>query len=426
VGGVDLLLLLLLVGAVLGSAVLAMASTVLREFSRARARSLVAEGRRGAVSLVDVVERRGRALAVVHLLWWSTLVGAGGVAAVLGDRVAGAALAITLLLVSVAVLYVFGTVVPATLAERSLEGVALRLAGPVRGLVRFPPFAVLARLLGVVAGLVLGGRGLRGGSFGDAEEDAGATGAGAAAEAAIEQEEERLIHSVAEFGDTVVHEAMVPRPDMEAIRVGLSVDEALGAVLETGYSRLPVYDGTLDSIEGLVNLKDLVAAAHHGRGAEPLRDILRPAFFVPEQKRVAELLSEMRTRKQHMAIAVDEHGGIAGLITLEDILEELVGEIADEYDDEEALLEELPDGSWSIAGRAPIGEVNERLDLDLPDDEWDTVGGFVLHLAGEVPHVGDVEGYENLRFHVDRMQGRRIVRVIMRRIAPAEERVAAP
>jgi len=424
-GGVDLLLLILLVGAVLASAVLAMASTVLREMSRARARSLVADGRRGATSLVELTEHRGRALAVVHLLWWTTLVGAGGVAAILGDRVAGAALAITLLLATVAVLFVFGTVVPATLAERALEGVALRLAGPVRGVVRFPPFALLARMLGAVAGLVLGQRGLRGGSFADAAEEPGSS-ATAAAEAAIEQEEERLIHSVAEFGDTVVHEAMVPRPDMEAIRVGLTVDDALGAVLETGYSRVPVYDGTLDSIEGLVTLKDLVAATHQGRGAEPLREILRPAFFVPEQKRVAELLSEMRTRKQHMAIAVDEHGGIAGLITLEDILEELVGEIADEYDDEEALLEELPDGSWSIAGRAPIGEVNERLDLDLPDDEWDTVGGFVLHLAGEVPHVGDVEGYENLRFHVDRMQGRRIVRVIMRRIAPAEERVAAP
>jgi CBS domain containing-hemolysin-like protein len=424
-GGGDLLLLVLLVGAVLASAVLAMASTVLREMSRARARTLVADGRRGAVALVDLVEKRGRALAVVHLLWWTTLVGAGGVAAVLGDRIAGAALAITFLVVSVAVLYVFGTVVPATLAERALDGVALRLARPVRALVRFPPFAVLARVLGVVAGLVLGRRGLHGGSFADGGEDATSAGA-AATEAAIEQEEERLIHSVAEFGDTVVHEAMVPRPDMEAIRAGLTVDEALGAVLETGYSRLPVYEGTLDSIEGLVTLKDLVAASHHGRGAAPLRDILRPAFFVPEQKRVAELLSEMRTRKQHMAIAVDEHGGIAGLITLEDILEELVGEIADEYDDEEALVEELADGSWSIAGRAPIGEVNERLGLDLPDDEWDTVGGFVLHLAGEVPHVGDVEGFEDLRFHVDRMQGRRIVRVILRRVVPAEERAATP
>ena len=423
-GGVDLLLLLLLLGAVVVSGVLAMASTVLRETSRARARALAADGRRRGASLVELLDRRGRAMAVVHLLWWTSLVGAGAAAVALGERLAGPALAVSLVFVTVAVVYVFGTVVPATLAERALDGVALRVAGPVRALVRFPPFAVAARLLGMVAALVLGRRGLRGGSFADGEDEV-AVGT-PTAEAAIEQEEERLIHSVAEFGDTVVHEAMVPRPDMEAVPLGLTVDDALAAVLETGYSRVPVFDGTLDDIVGLVTLKDLVAAAHQGRGAEPLKEILRPAFFVPEQKRVAELLSEMRTRKQHMAIAVDEHGGIAGLITLEDILEELVGEIADEYDDEEALIEALPDGSWSIAGRAPIGEVNERLGLVLPDDEWDTVGGFVLHLAGEVPHVGDVEGYENLRFHVDRMQGRRIVRVVMRRIVPAEERAVAP
>jgi CBS domain containing-hemolysin-like protein len=269
--------------------------------------------------------------------------------------------------------------------------------------------------------VVLGRRRLQGGSFADSGDDAVAAGF-EGTDAPYEAQEDRLRHSVAEFGDTVVHEAMVPRPDMEAIPVGLTVDEALAAAVESGYSRLPAYEGTLDSIAGIGNLKDLVLAAHQGRGGEPVRALLRPAFFVPEQKRVAELLSEMRTRKQHMAIAVDEHGGIAGLITLEDVLEELVGEIADEHDDEEALVEALPDGSWSIAGRAPVDEVNEQLGLDLPDDEWDTIGGFVLHLAGEVPHVGDVERYDNLRFHVDRMQGRRIVRVILRRVVPAEER----
>jgi CBS domain containing-hemolysin-like protein len=425
VAGVDLLLVVVLVVAVVASGLLAMASTVLRELGRGHARSLGADGRRGGRELGQLVERRGRALAVVHLLWWCTLVGAGGIAAILGDRLAGPPTVAGLLVVTVAALYVFGAVVPGTLAERSRDAVALRMARPVRWLVRFPPFAAAARALALVAGTVLGQRRLQGGSFADSGVDAAVAGV-EGPDAAYEDEEDRLIHSVAEFGDTVVHEAMVPRPDMEAIPVGVTVDEALAAAVECGYSRLPAYEQTLDSIVGIVNLKDLVLAAHQGRGGEPVRALLRAAFFVPEQKRVAELLSEMRTRKQHMAIAVDEHGGIAGLITLEDVLEELVGEIADEHDDEEALVEALPDGSWSIAGRAPVDEVNERLGLDLPDDEWDTIGGFVLHLAGEVPHVGDVERYDNLRFHVDRMQGRRIVRVILRRVVPAEERATAP
>jgi CBS domain containing-hemolysin-like protein len=417
----DLLLSAGVVGAVIVSAGLAMAATVLREASRARAMAMEAEGRRGARRLVALLDKPGRAIAAVHLLWWITLVGSGGLAAMLGDRHGhgwGAALAVA---VAVAMQYVLGAVVPSTLAERSLDAVALRLAGPVHALVRFPPVRVVSRVLVLAAAAVLGRRGVRGGAFDQGEGGDAEQARDHAAEHDAEVAEERLLHSVTEFGDTVVHEAMVPRTDMDALPVECSVSEALDRVVEAGYSRMPCSEGTLDHIAGIVHLKDLVVAVRAGRGDDPVRSVLRPAFFVPETKRVAELLGEMRTRKQHMAVAVDEHGGIAGLITLEDVLEELVGEIADEHDDHETLIEAVADGRWSIAGRATIAEVNEALGLDLPDDEWDTVGGFVLHLAGEVPRVGDSEGYEKLRFQVDRMQGRRIERIVLTRLEPAVE-----
>jgi putative hemolysin len=415
----DLLLVLGLALALVASAVLAMAAVVLREASRARAMAMEAEGRRGAHRLVKLLEHPGRPMAVVHLVWWALIVGTGGLAGALGDRHGGAWAATAAIGLAVAAQYVFGAVVPSTLAERSLDTVALRLAPLVHGLVRFPPTAVVSRVLSAGAGAVLGRRGLRGGAF----DQGDATGGGRdeIVDHTAEVAEERLLHSVTEFGDTVVHEAMVPRTDMEAVPVELSVKDALDVLIDSGYSRMPYSEGTLDRIVGIVHLKDLVTAVRDGRGSEPVRAVLRPAFFVPETKRVAELLGEMRTRKQHMAVAVDEHGGIAGLITLEDVLEELVGEIADEYDDHETLVEVVADGRWSIAGRATIAEVNDALGLDLPDDEWDTIGGFVLHLAGEVPHVGDSEGYEKLRFQVDRMQGRRIERIILTRLEPAVE-----
>ncbi len=415
----DLLVISAVAVALLASAVLAMAATVLREASRARAMAMEAEGRRGARRLVSLLEHPGRPIASVHLLWWATIVGTGGLAAAFGERHGGGWVAVIAVAIAVVAQYVLGAVVPATLAERSLEVVALRLAPIVHGVVRFLPVRIVSRMLSLTAAAVLGRRGLSGGAFD--QGDTPDTDRDEIGDHTAEVAEERLLHSVTEFGDTVVHEAMVPRTDMDALPVDRTVSEALDLVIDAGYSRMPCFEGTLDRIVGIVHLKDLVVAARDARGDDPVLTVARPAFFVPETKRVAELLGEMRTRKQHMAVAVDEHGGIAGLITLEDVLEELVGEIADEYDDHETFVEVIADGRWSIAGRTTIDEVNDALGLDLPDDEWDTIGGFVLHLAGEVPRVGDAEVYEKLRFQVDRMQGRRIERIILTRLEPAIE-----
>jgi putative hemolysin len=180
-------------------------------------------------------------------------------------------------------------------------------------------------------------------------------------------------------------------------------------------------EGSTDDIICLVYLKDLVRRARAGEGTQELRVAVRPATFVPEQKRVSELLREMRTKQFHMAMVIDEYGGTAGLVTLEDLLEEIVGEIADEYDVELPAVERLGDGSVRVRGSTPIDDVSEELGTDLPDAEWDTVGGLILNLLGHVPEEGEVVRFEQLELRTERVQGRRIASVHISRIAPADE-----
>jgi CBS domain containing-hemolysin-like protein len=215
---------------------------------------------------------------------------------------------------------------------------------------------------------------------------------------------------------------MLPRTDMVAVEADATVDEAIAMAIEAGKSRLPAYEDTYDDIVGLVFLKDLVARSAAGDGAEPVRASLRSAHVVPESKRVAELLREMQTEKFHMAIVVDEYGGTAGLVTMEDLLEEIVGEITDEYDVAEPVVEKLANGVLRVPGRTPIDEVNELLDADLPQDEWDTVGGLVFNTLGHVPIEGECLRVDGLEFCAERVQGRRIVSVVITRLPGTVDR----
>jgi CBS domain containing-hemolysin-like protein len=241
-----------------------------------------------------------------------------------------------------------------------------------------------------------------------------------------ELEEEQLHHSVTEFGETLLHAVMTPRTDMTVIPCTTPASAALDVLIAEGYSRVPCFEDDVDHIKGLLILKDLVRATREGEGDAEVRLLMRPAVFVPEQKRVAELLREMRTRRFHMAIVVDEYGGTAGLVTIEDLLEELVGEIADEFDDEddEPLLEVLDDRTVRASGRMPIAELNELLGTGFADTEWDTLGGLVLHLLGRLPDVGESRVHEGVRLVVDRLQGRRVAAVRLQLPGPRAELVA--
>jgi putative hemolysin len=194
------------------------------------------------------------------------------------------------------------------------------------------------------------------------------------------------------------------------------VAEAMEVAIANGYSRIPLQEDGIDDIVGLVYAKDLMRASREGRTSATARTLARSARFVPETKRVAELMREMQAEKFHMAVAIDEYGGTAGLVTLEDLIEELVGEIVDEFDVEDPLLEPLPGGDVRVAARMPLDELNELLHVSLPEGDWDTVGGLVFNLLGHVPVEGESVRVDGHLLRAERVQGRRIGRVRVSRV----------
>jgi CBS domain containing-hemolysin-like protein len=187
-------------------------------------------------------------------------------------------------------------------------------------------------------------------------------------------------------------------------------------MLEHGYSRIPVFHEDLDDVVGVVFAKDVLKALHQGRMDILLTDIVRPAHFVPESKKASDLLKEMQKEKYHQALVTDEYGSVTGIVSLEDLLEELVGEIADEYDVEEPEMVELGDGVYRVSGKTSIDDVNEMLDVELPDEEWDTVGGLVLDIFGKIPSAGDEKDFQGLKFRAAEVQGRRVATVVISRV----------
>ena len=231
---------------------------------------------------------------------------------------------------------------------------------------------------------------------------------------AVDEKERELISSVLDFTDTIVREVMTPRTDMVAVMGSDTTDGALDVVLEAGRSRIPVTGEGSDDVLGVLYARDLLKLMDDESEAVAAREIMRPAYFVPETKRVPELLRDMQANQIHLAMVVDEFGGTAGLVTIEDLLEEIVGEIADEYDEEEPLVTKLEEGEFLIDGRLGVDELGEIIGATLPDDEWDTVGGLMLSLAGRVPAEGESFQYERHIFVAERVQGRRVARIRLR------------
>ncbi|MBZ0267268.1 hemolysin family protein, partial [bacterium] len=235
----------------------------------------------------------------------------------------------------------------------------------------------------------------------------------------LEDEKRELMHSIFEFGGTTAKEVMVPRIDMVMAEAGTSRKDVLRMISEHGHSRIPVYDGSVDKILGAVHVKELVKNGYADGNGSPIRDFVQPVMFVPETKKIDELMREFQDRKTHLAIVVDEYGGTSGMVTLEDVLEEIVGEIEDEYDHEETLFETLDDGSYRVAAKIDIDDLNEEADLQLPTENSDTLGGFIYELIGKVPSQGDEVDYKGYTFTIDRVHRQRIVRVRIRPQAQA-------
>jgi CBS domain containing-hemolysin-like protein len=322
------------------------------------------------------------------------------------------------------VIFVFFEAVPKNWAVHNPERAALFSAPIVSSVVRFPPVRFVSSLLIGLANLIIGRSGesedgIRPSYITDSELKAMADVAHE--EHVIEHQERTFIHSIIDFGDTVVREVMVPRPDMVTVEADDSVTVALEAALAAGFSRIPVHEDRIDDIIGIAYTKDLVRAERVGKAAQPVRDSARPAKFVPESKEVSALLRQMQEEKFHMAIVVDEYGGTAGLVTLEDLLEELVGEIVDEFDQEAPSVERRPDGSVLVSARYSVDDADDLLGAQLPQGPWDTVGGLMLDLVGRVPDEGDSVEIDGFRLTALEVRGRRIGRV---RIVPIGDPLA--
>ncbi len=403
---------------------LAMSETSITRTNRIRAMHLAEEGRRGARQLLALVEQPARSLNLVLLLLLVVQFSATSLFTSLMERVVGGGLGVVLAVVVMTLItFIFAEVAPKTFAVQQTDRAALAISPVVYFITRLPVLGPLTRLLISLGNLVTPGRGLKTGPF-VSEEELRALVDEAEKEEVIEEEEREMIHSIFEFGDTIVREVMVPRPDMVGASVERSLQEVLELILRSGFSRIPVYRGDLDDVVGLAYAKDVLRSLHDGQEDKPLADILRPAPVMPESMRAADCLREMRRRKSHMVIVIDEYGGTAGLVTIEDLLEEIVGEIADEYDREEPNVEPLPDGDYRVNARLGIDEVNELLDVELPATEWDSIGGLLFNLVGDVPKEGQDVDFQGLCLRAERVQGRRVTRVRIHRLTREEQAAA--
>jgi CBS domain containing-hemolysin-like protein len=406
--------LLAFVGLVAFAAVLAVAETSLTHLSRGRAAALAEEGDRRAAMLARLLERRERVINPVLLVLLTCHLAAATIVAVLARNRWGNGGVVAAFVVELVVIFVLAEAVPKTYALLATDQSALLVAPLARAIAAIAPLRWAARLLIGAANVIIPGKGRATGPT-VTEDDLIALAGVAVDDDVLAAEERKLIENTIEFGDTVVREVMVPRPDMATVSSEFKVGDVMEVVILNGFSRLPVSGDGIDDIVGVVHAKDLMRAERDGKSESPVSRFLRPAIFVPETKKVPALLREMQAQRYHMAIVIDEYGGTAGLVTLEDLIEELVGEIVDEYDIEEAQLERLPSGELRVNARMNVDDLNELLDGALPEGDWDSVGGLLIALLGHVPAEGETADVDGHQLRAERVHGRRIGHVVISR-----------
>jgi CBS domain containing-hemolysin-like protein len=408
----DWLSLAIVLFAIVATGFCAASEVAITRTTRVRAFRLREEGRRGSAQLTRIVENPAPYLNVVLFLTLLFTIGGSTVATSFAVRRWESAGEIVATIVMTLLLFIFAEVTPKTFAIVRTDSVALFIAPFIAFLGRI--LGPLAKALLRLANILMPGKGLREGPY-ITEQELRASAEVASSEGEIEEEEKELIHSIFEFGDTIAREVMVPRPDIVACEDTCTLRDVQTLMLEHGYSRIPVFHEDLDDVVGVVFAKDVLRALHQGKMDMPLADIVRPAHFVPESKKATDLLKEMQQEKFHQALVTDEYGSVTGIVSLEDLLEELVGEIADEYDMEEPEMVELGDGVFRVSGKTSIDDVNEMLDVRLPDEEWDTVGGLVLDIFGKIPVAGEETDFQGLQFRAEEVQGRRVATVVITR-----------
>ena len=412
--GIGLLLLVLIVFSI--------AEMGLSRMSKPKAQALADSGTKGGKSLLLLVKNPERWVNPLLLSVNVCQTVQATLTGVVAGRLFGAAGVVIGVLLNVVVFFVFAEAVPKTYAVIHSDRAALSTAPLISALSKFWPLRKMSQALIGLTNVVVKGKGLEQGPFIGEQEFLGIVEA-AAEEEIIEHEERELIESIIEFGDTVVREIMTPRPDFVHLDAGTSVDIALDEAFEHGVSRLPVMHEDEDGNEDLLGVaytKDLMRRSRAGGGSELIDSLVRPAIVIPESKPVAKLMREMQKDHFHMAIVADEYGGIAGLVTLEDCLEELVGEIVDEHDDETALITALQNGDSLVDAGISISEFNDFFKVSIDDEEFETVGGFMFGVFEHVPDVGESIDVDGWKLATEELDGRRIVRIRVSPIVPID------
>jgi putative hemolysin len=399
---------------------------------RTRLAELAGTGDRRARQVLGITDSPPRFIAAMQLgvTLTSLAIGALGEHALakVFDPVLATVLAVILAYLILTFLHVvIGELVPKAVALRYSERTALAVSTPVRTffVVMGPLIWVLQRstelLLRVFGLQPPGAEGIV-----HSEAELKMLVSESTERGEIEEGEQEMLYKVFDFADKEVSDVMVPRPEVVALSVDLPPEQALQAVLQSPYTRYPVYRGSLDEIVGVLHVRDLIAAMHErGIASVQLEELLRPAYMVPETKDLAALLTEFRKQNQHMAIVLDEYGNTEGIVTLEDVLEEIVGEIEDEFDLPDESVERIDENTIRIDGTFPIDDFNEQFGRSLPQEDYHTVAGFVFGLLGRAAEVGDECEADGLRFRVDEVEGTRIQRLTVTFLPPPAEQPAA-
>jgi putative hemolysin len=396
-------------------------------FSLGRARLARMADRSGGAGGPPVLIERPHDLLVTLLVGITLInIGGAGLAAHLAHQLVGPILGpVVEMLGMIVLLTTFGEVLPMTLAVKYPERFLAVVGRPVAWLswVLAPVRIVLAGLTRLTVQLI--GRDRQGQPELSEEELRTLVDVGAS-EGVVEREEREMIHKVFELEDTLVRSVMVPRTDMFCLPIDTPREQILPALRENLHSRVPVYEGSLDVIVGILYTKDLLPYVATGLPADfDLRAHLHPPYFVPESKRADALLQEFQAKKLHMAIVVDEYGGTAGLVALEDLLEELVGEIADEYDEPERLIQRLDESTFRVSGKLAVEDLNAAAGLNISNESYDTVGGWVLDLFGRVPRKGERRETPELVVTVEKVERTRVVEVLIALRKPVSAEAAA-
>ena len=399
----------------------------LTHVSRVQVEQLVREGRAGAVSLQKLLADPPRSLNLLLLLRvLFELAAAGVIVSYFVDRVPGSLAVVLAVAVMTVVSYVLVGVGPRTIGMQQAERVALLGSGIALWLTRV--FGPLPRLLILLGNALTPGKGFREGPFASEAELRDLVQI-AEQRGVVERGERDMINSVFELGDTLVREVMVPRPDLVTIDHGRTVRQALNLCLRSGFSRIPVLGENADDVLGVAYLKDLVRKERaDGGGAVKVEEVMREPVFVPESKPVDDLLREMQAKLGHIAIVVDEYGGTAGLVTMEDLLEEIVGEIQDEYDRAAPQVEQVDEQTRRVTSRLPVEDLEEMYGVDLPHEDVDTVGGLLAMALGRVPIPGATAEVGGLVLVAESAKGRRnqIGTLLVRRTEPATDTPEEP